>query len=302
MVWVQDSPNALIECCELWLLTQDAKNLSPHTVRMYRETVMPFVKFISQYAPSLDAVQPTHIRQWLLFKKRQGVQPQTLSNAYRLPKMFWRWCLKEGLTENDPFQSVERPKPERKVKPALTPLQVDAILNACEGGDWQSRRNRALVLTLLDTGMRLRECLSLTVGDITQEQVLIRGKGGKQRLVFLSPETRLALRRYLLACPYSLQGDAPLWWTERGAMTVYGAKNILRAIGRRAGVTPLGAHTFRRTFATWCLRNGVDMEHLRLLMGHGDYTVLRQYLSLVESDLQRAHREHSPLCQLRKTR
>jgi site-specific recombinase XerD len=56
---------------------------------------------------------------------------------------------------------------------------------------------------------------------------------------------------------------------------------------------------FRRTFATWSLRSGIDLEHLRQLMGHSDYTVLRQYLSLVETDLKRAHQQHSPLRNLR---
>jgi len=307
MVWIQDSSayeqkvsNLMLDYCQLWLDTQEAKNLSPLTVKMYREAVMPFVKFLSKYAQSLDEVQPAHIRQWILFKKRQGVKPQTLNNAYRLPKMFWQWCIKEGLTENDPFKNVERPKPERKVKPALTPEQVNAILKACEGSSWQSKRNRAFVLTLLDTGMRLRECLSLKVEDAQKEQLLIRGKGGKQRLVFISPETRLAIKRYLLACPYPLTDNSPLWWTERGELTVYGAKRLIGAIGKRAGVSPLGAHAFRRTFATWSLRNGIDLEHLRLLMGHSDYTVLRQYLSLVEEDLKRAHTEFSPLRMLRK--
>jgi integrase/recombinase XerD len=74
----------------------------------------------------------------------------------------------------------------------------------------------------------------------------------------------------------------------------------IRAIGRRAGLPKhLGAHAFRRTFATWSLRNGIDMEHLRQLMGHSDYTVLRQYLALDARDLKRAHEQHNPLQNLR---
>jgi site-specific recombinase XerD len=62
----------------------------------------------------------------------------------------------------------------------------------------------------------------------------------------------------------------------------------------------LGAHAFRRTFATWSLRSGIDLEHLRQLMGHSDYTVLRQYLALDATDLRRAHEQHNPLQNLRK--
>jgi len=76
--------------------------------------------------------------------------------------------------------------------------------------------------------------------------------------------------------------------------------DCIARIGKRAGLQrPLGAHAFRRTFATWSLRNGIDLEHLRQLMGHSDYAVLRQYLSLVEADLKQAHQQHSPLRNLR---
>jgi len=110
---------------------------------------------------------------------------------------------------------------------------------------------------------------------------------------------RLALKRYLRAGPHHLTGASPLWQGVKGALTLDGLKNAIKAVGERAGITPLGAHAFRRTFATWSLRNGIDLEHLRLLMGHSDYRVLRQYLALVEADLKRAHQQHSPLQNLR---
>jgi integrase/recombinase XerD len=91
-----------------------------------------------------------------------------------------------------------------------------------------------------------------------------------------------------------------LWQGRYGNLTLYGLKLAIRKVGKRAGLKrPLGAHTFRRTFATWSLRNGIDLEHLRQLMGHSDYTVLRQYLALVEADLKQAHHQHSPLRNLR---
>jgi site-specific recombinase XerD len=245
-------------------------------------------------------VQPAHIRKWLIHKQRKGVSPYTVRNAYRLPRLFWRWCLREELTTNDPFAKVEKPKVPPKVKPALTPEEVEQILQACNGKHWLRLRDKALILLLLDTGLRIHEAHNLTVADASQDALLIRGKGGKQRVVFLSHEVRLALRRYLNACPFAPTGDAPLWWGRFGALTLHGLKTAVRDIGARAGLKRrLGPHTFRRTFATWSLRSGIDLEQLRQLMGHSDYTVLRQYLALVEADLKRAHQQHSPLNNLR---
>ena len=205
-LWEQNSE--IKEVFTLWLEALEARGIAPRTLENYREGVSEFVAFLEPHATTLDAVQPAHIRKWLLHKQRKGVSPYTVRNAYRLPRLFWRWCLREELTANDPFQKVEKPKVPPKVKPALTPEEVEAILKACAGKDWFSLRDKALILLLLDTGLRIHEAHALTVEDASQDAVLIRGKGGKQRVVFLSHEVRLALRRYLNACPFASTGDA----------------------------------------------------------------------------------------------
>ena len=297
-IW--QSENELTGAFNLWLESLQARSVAPRTLESYRESVGKFVAFLEQHAPTLDSVQPHHIRKWLIERQRAGVSAHTVRNAYRIPRIFWRWCLREELTTNDPFAKVEKPKAPPKVKPALTPEEVEQILRACEGKHWLRLRDKALCLLLLDTGLRLHEAHALTVTDASRDALLIRGKGGKQRVVFLSHEVRLALRRYLNACPYALTDESPLWWGRLGALTLNGLKVVVRDIGARAGLKKrLGAHAFRRTFATWSLRNGIDLEHLRQLMGHSDYTVLRHYLALVEADLKQAHQQHSPLNNLR---
>ncbi len=297
---IQVQQSEIREAFTLWLESLEARGIAPRTLENYRDGVGEFVAFLEQHATTLDAVQPAHIRKWLIHKQRKGVSPYTVRNAYRLPRLFWRWCLREELTANDPFQKVEKPKVPPTLKPALTPEEVEAILKACNGKHWLRLRDKALILLLLDTGLRIHEAHALTVEDASQDTLLIKGKGGKRRVVFLSHEVRLAIRRYLNACPYAPTGDAPLWWGRFGALTLHGLKTAVRDIGARAGLKRrLGPHTFRRTFATWSLRSGIDLEQLRQLMGHSDYTVLRQYLALVEADLKQAHQQHSPLNNLR---
>ncbi len=176
---------------------------------------------------------------------------------------------------------------------------MENLLKACEGKDWLRLRDRALILLLLDTGLRIHEAHSLRVVDILDSTCIVRGKGGKHRVVAFSPETRLALQRYLKACPYHPQAEQPLWYGGKGALTLNGIKQVVRDAGKRAGL-PVGAHQLRRTFATWSLRQGISLEHLRLLMGHSDLKVLQQYLALVEEDLKQAHEQYSPLKVLRK--
>jgi site-specific recombinase XerD len=292
--------NTLFSTLELWLEALQAQRFSPRTVQNYRECVTPFVTFLQQQGcQQLEEVQPHHIRKWLIHKQAQGVSSHTLHNAYRNPRTFWNWCIREGLTEHNPFAKVEPPKREKVLKPALTPEQVEALLKACEGREWLRLRDRALILLLLDTGLRIHECHQLRVMDVVQNALIVRGKGGKQRVVVLSAEVRLALQRYLKACPYRPTAEQPLWWGADGALTLHGIKLAVRKVGKRAGVK-VGAHQLRRTFATWSLRNGIDLEHLRLLMGHSDLKTTQQYLALVEDDLKRAHEQYSPLRMLKQ--
>jgi site-specific recombinase XerD len=217
---------------------------------------------------------------------------------------YLRYLARRGLAADDAAH-VALPRAQRAVKPALTASEVDAILRATGGRTWQRKRDYALVLLLISTGLRIHEAHALTVGALAADAHMITGKGGKQRWVFLSDEVRRALRKYLdamqRATGRTLTGDAPLWWTANAPMSLSMLRRTVARIGERAGLGKhLGAHAFRRTFATWSLRNGMDMEHLRQLMGHSDYTVLRQYLALDATDLRRAHEQHNPLNNLRK--
>lgn len=298
---ISDS-NELLFALELWLEALQARGATQQTLKNYRQCVTPFVTFLEQQGcTALEQVQPYHIRRWLLNRQQKGISSHTLHNSYRNPRAFWNWCIREGLTENNPFAKVEPPKKELVLKRALTPEEVEKLLQACEGKDWLKLRDKALILLLLDTGLRIHEAHSLRVCDVAQETVVIKGKGGKQRLVVLSADVRLAIARYLKACPYKPTGEQPLWYGRYGALTSAGIKEVIRFAGQRAGVK-VRAHQLRRTFATWSLRNGIDLEHLRLLMGHSDYKVLQQYLALVEQDLKQAHQQHSPLRLLRKQR
>ncbi len=104
MHWTQDSAilwekasNLLWDAFELWMEHNEAKMIAPATLRNYRETVKPFVEFLSQRITRPDEATPMLIRQWLTHKRREGVNPATLRNYYRIPAQFWRWCVREGL-------------------------------------------------------------------------------------------------------------------------------------------------------------------------------------------------------------
>ena len=284
---------------ERFLLELEMHGVAPTTLRLYRSVLQRFDACLRTHGATLESATPDEVLACFAERKRAGIKPTTLRTQGKILREYFKWA---GKPEH--ARAVILPRAKRTVKTALTHDEVEQILRACTGRMWQRKRDHALVLLLLDTGLRIHEAHALTVGDATRDAVLIRGKGDKQRWVFLSAEVRRAIRRYLDAYAKAkgrvLAETEPLWQTEHAAMSLACMRAQIRAIGKRAGLPKhLGAHAFRRTFATWSLRSGIDLEHLRQLMGHSDYTVLRQYLALVDTDLRRAHEQHSPLQSLR---
>lgn len=155
--------------------------------------------------------------------------------------------------------------------------------------------------TLLDTGLRAVEFCGLNIGDIDMRSGLttISGKGRKMRQVRVGSKARKAILRMLGHREHGTNGQ-PLWASytghrqEYGRLTVSGLQTLLYRLGRRAGVMPCSPHRFRRTFALWCLRDGMDLHSLRMLMGHSSLTVLQRYLALAGEDIERAHVAHRP--------
>jgi site-specific recombinase XerD len=171
--------------------------------------------------------------------------------------------------------------------------EVDAIVSAC-----RAPRDTAIVLFLVDTGVRAGELLALNVGDVntTRGTVVIRhGKGDKARTVCFGTKTRKALLKYLMTRQHT-EADAPLWVIEDGSRLTYWAlRDMLERLKGRCKVENCHPHAFRRTFALWSLRAGMDIYSLQMLMGHSSLRMLRQYLALVTADIEHAHQQHGPV-------
>ena len=126
---------------------------------------------------------------------------------------------------------------------------------------------------------------------------IVFGKGNKSRSVFLSKNSKKAVRKYLRTRPQPLYEDDPLWLSEKtGDRLEYDSLNdLMGCLSKRAGVTSPGLHAWRRTFSIEMLRNGCDLKRLAELLGHSSMEVLDRYLKLIEDDLKEAHQKGSPV-------
>jgi site-specific recombinase XerD len=158
-------------------------------------------------------------------------------------------------------------------------------------------RDRAIILTLVDTGMRASELCNLRIydADLRNHQITVQGKGKKERIVAISPRTAQLLWRYRSSRPdakptahlFVVRYDRPFNRTVLG--------RLLKRIGKRAGVLNVHPHRFRHTFAIAFLRNGGNVYVLQRMLGHSSLDMVKRYLAIAQADVQDAHRDASPV-------
>ncbi len=289
----QNKPSiALTDAYELFMLDNQARRFTPPTLTFYRSRLGHFITWCNTRAVhTLSDITPAIIRAHLVSLQKRELSDYSQHAAARAIRAFLNFCVREELLAESPMKKVSMPKVDKKILPSFSLGEVKKLLQTCV-----NERDEAIVLFLLDTGLRASEFIKLNGEDIntsTGEVIVHQGKGGKDRTVFLGVKARKKLLRYYIEFkrPAAKQ---PVWCNlntgER--LTTSGLFQLLRRLGEQAGVENCTAHTFRRTFALWCLRAGMDVYSLQRLMGHADLTTLLRYLGLTKEDLQRAHNEH----------
>jgi site-specific recombinase XerD len=197
-----------------------------------------------------------------LAERLTAVSPVTVRVQLHSLRAFYAFCRAQGWRRDDPTDGIHIKRPKTQPKRPYTIEQSRALLAAC-----LNPRDRALLLVLADTGIRISELLRMESEDVdwAEGTALIHGKGAKERYVLLGHTALGALCR----CVNSQNGH--LWLTRRGTpLKRAAARDMLRCVGRRAGVCPVGSHRFRITYANQFLETGGDIGALQIAMGHAD--------------------------------
>jgi site-specific recombinase XerD len=283
---------------EAFLIDRKAQGLAKGTIMFYQQKLEYFNQYCNAHlVTEIPQVSPHFLREYLLWLEELGHNPGGVHACYRAIKTFLYWW-------EDEIEPVDWVNPIRKVKPPRNPIppllpiklaEVEALLETCDSTEL-GRRDKAIILCLLDTGVRASELCNMKLDDLdrTLQSVLIRsGKGRKPRTVFLGKKTRKSIRQYLRT---RKDDSAYLWATNTGTqLTYWGLRQIIRRRAEKANIPEPGLHDFRRAFALQCLRNGIDVYSLQKLMGHADLQVLQRYLAQTAEDISKAHRIGSPV-------
>ena len=284
--------STLTDAYELFILDCESRGFTPDTVRFYRDRFRLIQRWCAENGiDTLDKLTSLAIRQYLAGLQRRGLSSHYVHSHARALRTFCNFLVREELLDVSPFAKVKMPRLEKKVLAALTSEEVRAVVRACE-----YERDKALVLFLLDSGVRASELCALNVGDVDGAgTVTVRmGKGQKGRLTYIGARTRKQLLRYFtLERDGKPEADEPLFTAQRMGKRL--TKNalflLLKRLKQASGVKHCAPHAFRRTMAIYSLRNGMNIYLLARMLGHSDIHVLKQYLDIVQADVQTAAKQ-----------
>ena len=282
-----------------------SKNLSSHTIGYYAYRLHALQTHLGANAEPTapNSLTPQTIRAFLTAEAEQK-SATTASHSHCALSAFFSFLVTEGYLESNPMQNVDKPKRRKQVINTFSMDQVDDVLETCVK-DFTGVRDRAMILLLIDSGLRASELAGLELQDVdwTGQTVLVLGKGDKERLVPFGQATRQALAQYV-ARRGELDTLAMFVSSLGQQLTRYRVRDIIIARCKMAGISGVrcSPHTFRHSMAVSYLRNGGDVFSLQKLLGHSSLDMTRKYAELSQTDVQDEHRLYSPADRLKSAK
>ncbi|WP_285709966.1 tyrosine recombinase XerC [Erythrobacter oryzae] len=279
----------------------DNRRRSPHTVRAY---VAAAARLLAARGgedwAAVAATEAHHLRSFLAERRGEGLGNASTARELSALKAFIAFSRAQAGDPDPAAPRLRGPRLKKGLPRPVTPDEAENLADLVDGlagEDWIGARDRAVLLLLYGSGLRIAEALSLTGRDARMGEVLqVTGKGGKQRVVPVLPITRAAVAEYAKACPWPLTPAEPLFRGTKGGplsagMVQRAMANARRALGLPDTATP---HSLRHSFATHLLSAGADLRSLQELLGHASLGSTQIYTRVDAAALLDNYRKAHP--------
>lgn len=276
---------------KMFVASKKAVNRQDNTLKQYTREILNMLNFTGK---RLEDITGMDLRYYYgVMREQRGIKMSTMQTRLHYLSSFWDFLITEELVHSNPVKKVGLLKLEKTIKKPFSAAELEALRVNCT-----ELRDRALVEFLYSTGVRVSELVSLNVGDIEmgEQELIVYGKGSKERKTYLTDSAKFYLRRYLRTRDQTELADKPLFVTldkPHDRLTVAGVQHTLRQLGKRAKVENTHPHRFRRTIATDLLNRGMPIEQVKEFLGHEKLDTTMIYCSIRQEGVQASHKKYA---------
>lgn len=283
-----------------------------NTQLAYARDLNDFADWLDRHNADFERATREDVEKYLIHCDAQGLAKSTRARRLSAIKQLYRFAFEEGWRADNPAIQIKGPGRDKRLPKTLDVIEVDRLLDAARttGRNANDRaRNTCLMELLYATGMRVSELVSLPVSAARGDprMLLILGKGGKERMVPLSPPARDALANWLVLRDQAddaarADGGAASRYLfasrgKLGHLTRHRFYALIKELAVAGGVSPekVTPHTLRHAFATHLLANGADLRSIQTLLGHADVATTEIYTHVLDERLKELVLENHPL-------
>lgn len=274
------------------------------TIAAYRNDLGDFAGFLAASGRPVEAGSTEDLRRYVAGLARAGMAPRTTARRLSALRQFHKFLVSEGIRADDPTSTLDAPRLGRPLPKILGQAEVSALIEAARQLDGAEGARLVCLLELLyATGLRVSELVALPLARLRDERVLVvRGKGGKERLVPLSEPARAALAAYgAVRGAFLREGETSRWLFpsrgDSGYLTRRRCGQLLKELAIKAGIDParVSPHVLRHAFASHLLDGGADLRSVQQMLGHADIATTQIYTHVLGDKLRKLVETHHPL-------
>lgn len=284
---------------------QAERNASPYTVRNYSHDLRHFFDFLkTSLIESLTDVDKHVLRDYLSRLMEQGFARSSIARKLSAIRSFFDYLVREGILPSNPAKTTSSPKLDRRLPSFLTVEQMGQLLSAPDLSKAAGLRDCAIIELLYSGGLRVSEVVNLNLEhiDLGSGEILVRGKGSKERMVLIGEPAKKALRNYLSEGRTQLFGTrirltkAIFINRQGGRLTERSVQIRLKDLAEKAGISKkVHPHLLRHTFATHLLDGGADLRVVQELLGHTHLSSTQIYTHVTKSQAKKVYMSAHPL-------
>jgi integrase/recombinase XerC len=273
------------------------KNFSAHTNRAYQIDLGQFLEFLLDRKDGKDIIKIKRedIRDFIGYLLKYGYERSSVARKLSSLKSFYKFLTRRKIITANPLRAVKTPKITKRLPGFLTQYQTQKIMDIT-GTDERSLRNRAIMEVLYGAGLRASELVGLNVDDVDfyNEVILVKGKGGKERIVPLGSYAQKAIKEYL--AERKSKDNFALFLNQHGKrLTTRSVQTIVkRMISKVSDASHTNPHTLRHSFATHLLERGADLRAVQELLGHSSLSATQIYTHISIERLKKIYDKAHP--------